>query len=66
MLEKTIEGIQLSIRDDGCGFRVSPSRARGMGLHTMRYRAELIGATLTIDAGKGSGARVTCLLSRKR
>ena len=66
VLEKTIEGIQLSIRDDGCGFRVSPSRARGMGLHTMRYRAELIGATLTIDAGKGSGARVTCLLSRKR
>jgi PAS domain S-box-containing protein len=65
-LEKTIEGIQLSIRDDGCGFRVSPSRARGMGLHTMRYRAELIGATLTIDVGKGSGARVTCLLSRKR
>ncbi len=64
-LERTIEGIQLSIKDDGSGFRVSPNRAGGMGLHIMRYRAELIGATLTIDVGKGSGARVTCLLSDK-
>ena len=65
-LDKTSDGIQLSIRDDGCGFPVVPSCAGGMGLHIMRYRAELIGATLTIDAGKGSGARVTCLLGQKR
>ena len=64
-LDRTIDGTQLSIRDDGSGFRVSPSRAGGMGLHIMRYRAELIGATLTIDLGKGSGARVTCLLADK-
>jgi PAS domain S-box-containing protein len=65
-LDRTINGIRLSIRDDGLGFRVSPNRAGGMGLHIMRYRAELIGATLTIDVGKGSGARVTCLLADKR
>jgi PAS domain S-box-containing protein len=64
-LERTIDGIQLSIRDDGSGFRVSPNRTGGMGLHIMRYRAELIGATLTIDVGKGFGARVTCLLPEK-
>jgi PAS domain S-box-containing protein len=65
-LDRTISGIRLSVRDDGSGFRVSPNRAGGMGLHIMRYRAELIGATLTIDVGKGSGARVTCLLADKR
>ncbi len=48
------------------GFPSCQARAGGMGLHIMRYRAELIGATLTIDAGKGSGTRVTCLLGQKR
>lgn len=62
-LRKTANGIKLTVTDDGAGFSGSAARAEGMGLHIMRYRAELIGATLTIEAAKGSGTRVTCLLN---
>lgn len=32
----------------------------GLGLHLMQYRADLLGATLTIDSTKGQGTTVTC------
>ena len=32
----------------------------GMGLRSIRYRAELIGASLTIESNQPSGTRVVC------
>ena len=64
-LQRTANGTELSITDDGSGFSGSAARAGGMGLHIMRYRAELIGATLTIGVAKGSGTRVACLLNHQ-
>ncbi len=61
-LRKSAAGIKLTITDDGVGLSDS-LRSKGMGLHIMRYRAQLIGATLAICPAKGGGTSVTCLLS---
>jgi signal transduction histidine kinase len=51
----------LEVCDNGVGFDPwSPAlwRAPHFGLHTMRERAEKIGASFRVEAAKGSGARV--------
>jgi signal transduction histidine kinase len=55
---------RLSITDDGCGFPAPVDRSGGMGLRIMQYRAEMIGAELTI-AEKGGGTSVACVLKKK-
>jgi signal transduction histidine kinase len=52
-------GIRLEVVDDGCGF--SPEAAReagGMGLASMRQRAERVGGILSIDSVPGIETRV--------
>jgi len=51
---------QLVVEDDGAGFDVADAEARrpGMGLFTMRERAELLGGSLLIDSVRGRGTRV--------
>ena len=50
---------RFTVEDDGRGF--DPRRpAGGMGLQIMRYRAERIGGTLTIDTRPGEGTRIRC------
>ena len=56
-------GLQLSVSDNGQGFDLH-SRAEGLGLRAMRYRADLIGASLKIDSTPRKGTRVTCTLPR--
>lgn len=58
-LESDEESIVLSVRDNGRGFEEHPSSA-GMGLRTMRYRAQCIGASLVIESHLGSGTAVSC------
>ena len=48
----------LTIRDDGEGFVVSQPRKSGMGLKSMKERAELIGGELTIDSRLGIGTKI--------
>ena len=55
---------RLSITDDGCGFPAPADRSGGMGLRIMRYRAEMIGAVLTIEPVKGGGTSVACVLRK--
>jgi PAS domain S-box-containing protein len=51
------EGLGMEIQDDGKGFDAGASHG-GMGLISMRERAEKIGATLSIDTLQGDG---TCV-----
>lgn len=53
----------LTVEDDGKGMSRDASRAGGMGLRTMRYRAGLIGGKLEVGPGAGGGVRVACRLS---
>jgi PAS domain S-box-containing protein len=51
-------GMMLSIVDNGRGFDPARKRRQGEGLHNMRERAALLGATLTIDSAPGTGTTV--------
>jgi signal transduction histidine kinase len=53
--------IVIEVADDGVGFE--PARVEeGFGLVGMRERAALLGGTLEIDSGKGSGTRLRAQL----
>lgn len=52
--------LELMVRDDGKGFDTS-LRYKGLGLHTMRYRAKAIGAVLKITSEAGKGTQVSIL-----
>jgi PAS domain S-box-containing protein len=52
--------LQLSIENDGRPFSEPATGGRGMGLGIMRYRAAMIGGTITIRAGDSEGTIVTC------
>lgn len=64
--------IVLEVRDNGIGIETVDSRIvtatayRGMGLRTMRYRAELIGGTLQVECIETGGTLVRCSLSHGR
>jgi signal transduction histidine kinase len=53
----------LSIEDDGTGLSSEAMQADGMGLRTMRYRAELVGGKLEVGPGPSGGTRVVCRLA---
>lgn len=63
--------IQLKIVDDGVGFAPTASAPSadktkgGLGLTTMRERAEAFGGTVQLAAAPGSGATVTVTIPRK-
>jgi PAS domain S-box-containing protein len=64
-LHASPERIVLSVRDDGVGFAsVSPSR-RGMGIRIMKYRAGMLGGTLSIDDRAGHGVKLVCSVHRR-
>ena len=52
-------GLRLTVTDNGRGFDTDARAGSGYGLRSMRERAELIGARLTIDSGKQDGTRVS-------
>jgi PAS domain S-box-containing protein len=60
----TPEGLQLSVRDDGCGFDVSAARAQAAagtsaGLSGMRERVALARGRLEVLSRPGTGTQVT-------
>jgi signal transduction histidine kinase len=57
--------IELAIQDDGKGIALPPSRASGMGLHIMDYRARSIGGTLRVQPGEGGGTMVICRVPQR-
>ncbi len=56
------EKVLLTIKDDGQGLKDSADI--GMGLKIMRYRCEIIGASLAITSAKRAGTRITCALNQ--
>jgi signal transduction histidine kinase len=52
--------LTLTIRDDGCG--LSPARPMGVGMTSMRERAEELGGTWTIEQVPTGGTRVLARL----
>jgi len=50
----------LSVRDTGVGLCVKASQGKGIGLHTMAYRARMIGGTLEVLTPPRGGTRVLC------
>ena len=50
----------LELKDDGIGISPDLSRATGMGLRIMHYRAAVIGGSLAIRRGPSGGTTVTC------
>jgi signal transduction histidine kinase len=60
-LSTTSGNIRMSIEDDGCG--LPPERStKGLGLNVMRYRAQLIGASLDVLSEPGDGVQIVCTL----
>jgi signal transduction histidine kinase len=62
ILKQTEGTLTLAISDDGCGLPPGAEASGGMGLHTMEYRAHLIGATISIETNESGGVSVTCVL----
>ncbi len=56
-------GLLVEIADDGSGIgKADMTGSGGLGMRSMRYRAELIGASLEISSGDHSGTRVAVSL----
>lgn len=55
--------ILLRVENDGLPFTPPADDAEGMGLRIMRYRAQMLGAALSIHAGERAGTRVECRLA---
>jgi signal transduction histidine kinase len=61
-LENSESGCVLRVIDNGSGFAPKPFNRDGMGLKTMSYRSELIGARFAIWPRSLGGTEVTCTL----
>lgn len=57
------EELVVSVEDDGVGFQPEDRGAEGWGLRSMKYRADLLGADLSVTSRPGDGTRVACRLA---
>jgi len=55
--------LTLSITNDGTRYQPSDTN-KGLGIHTMSYRAKLIGGALDITSPPDSGTRVVCTVRK--
>jgi signal transduction histidine kinase len=54
------ERFMLIVQDNGNGFEVAERNLSGMGIRIMRYRAQVIGATLDLKSRPKQGTQVIC------
>lgn len=59
-LARAPDQISLAIQDDGAGIADQRPKKPGLGLTIMRYRAGIIGGTLTVQKESGGGTVVAC------
>ncbi|MBB6429003.1 PAS domain S-box protein [Algisphaera agarilytica] len=64
ILGQSDDALTLTVKDDGVGIPPVPERSSGpesgLGLNIMRYRAEAIGATMTINSYPDAGTMIVC------
>jgi PAS domain S-box-containing protein len=58
-VQRRDNALVLYIRDDGAGFQPS-KKGRGLGIHLMTYRADVVDGKLSIDTRPGRGTTITC------
>jgi PAS domain S-box-containing protein len=61
-LSRNGKAVALTITDNGTGFPKTRKESKGMGLNIMRYRAQMIGATVEVRPAGKRGTVVTCTL----
>ncbi len=54
--------IHLLIKDDGVGIPDGADRGRGIGLKIMKYRARMIGSSISVQRGSEGGTEVLCVI----
>jgi signal transduction histidine kinase len=59
-LRKDADSLVLCVSDDGIGMRSQKRKKKTMGIHMMRYRADVCGGKLEIESQRGRGTAVTC------
>ena len=59
-LDRTRQGLVLTVEDDGRGLPPDVEDRGGLGLAIMQYRANMIGAELSLASPPGKGVRVRC------
>jgi signal transduction histidine kinase len=64
-LERSRQGMVMRVRDDGVGFPKESELKHGLGLHIMKYRAQMIDARLEIGSPKSGGSCVSCYLPNR-
>jgi PAS domain S-box-containing protein len=56
--------VTLTVQDDGVGFDEPPRGVKGLGLRLMRYRAGVIGGSLSVTRSASGGTAVSCRVPR--
>ncbi len=59
-LHREAQQLTLSVRDDGMGFAHEEAKNKGLGLRSMRYRANAIGGSFEIASRSKGGTEVRC------
>jgi len=54
--------LRMSVRDDGIGLGKAVADGKGIGLHTMDYRARIIGGRLELRPQPSGGTQVICIV----
>jgi two-component system sensor histidine kinase UhpB len=57
-LHRTVEGYELSIVDDGCGFDPAGGNGNTLGLRSMDERVRFLGGTLGVESHPGHGTKL--------
>jgi signal transduction histidine kinase len=64
-VEREGEVLRLVVEDNGTGFRPK-KRSKGLGLHIMKYRANVLGGKFRIASSRKGGTRVVCEVPLKK
>jgi signal transduction histidine kinase len=57
--------LELQVTDDGCGLNSVRMESKGLGLQTMRDRANNIGATLLTKTQPSGGTAIICQVPQR-
>lgn len=65
-MDGTCDWVQLSIEDDGCGFKKMDEKASHLGFSIMKERAQALGAELTIKSQVNCGTQIVLVWKANR